>query len=331
MEESGPFRYLLEPFTRFDKRFFRTIASFLTVSFLILFSSVNFFSNLLPAPISLYLRLNPGVIGPAINFAVIWICMLWLGRKPLSDGEGITSVVQIACQRFYWSWILVWFSWSIFYGYLLVEELAIANWTIFRDPWVWSAIQNSLNNVQTAFFLLCYFFLAWPIVATARKTQFQPSTIIVPLFAVVATLASFECLAAGFTPHFYPEYASYFEMVSAFSAGIAIALLASRLGSLYIGRATPAISLIFLYALLQTGYSTFRLHPVLREIILMLAVPLKIWMFLFVRWIMTRGRLAFYFHESVILNKQIDQDWGQFQKGVLPGRGDFPVTTIKEK
>jgi hypothetical protein len=262
-----------------------------------------------------YLVAHPSVIPPTVNFIVIGVLLLWLGKRPFISIE--YSSASLACMRFYWSWTGVWVTWFFFYGYLLVEELSFVNWGTLLSPWLWSAVQNSLNNIQTGFVILCYFLLAWPIAASVDKIEFQPSTVIIPLFAGVVALASFECLTAGFTPHFYPEHTYYFEVFSAFAGGVAIALFASRLGSLFTGRVTLSISLLLIYALLQIGYSAFRLHPILKEIVLMLAIPLKIWMFIFVRWLMTGGRLLFYFQESIFLHSRINDDWMKFSKNMI--------------
>lgn len=315
-ESSGPFKYALDLFTRIDRKFFRILFSLLLLAICLLCAPLFLSLGYFPPSIQQFLVTHPGVMGPGLNLITILILSFWLGKRQYLKGGSRSPITQ-ACDRFYVSWCFVWISWLIFYLYVLIEGLLDSSGSILERPLVLSAIQNSLNNLQTVCFILCYFFMSWPIVAAARKSDFRPLSVVVPLISAVVTIGSFECLSSAFAPHFYPQVAIYFEIFSAFIGGVAIALFASRLGSLLTGPVTISISLLFLYALVQTGYSIFRIQPVFQESILLLVIPLKVWLFVFVRWFMDSGRLMFYFHESIHLQGSIDDDWNRFRVRVL--------------
>lgn len=311
MEENELRRYLSRHFRRYDDTTLKIIISALILVASFLFAAVVPIRSTLSPDVSSFVTQHTSIIPPAINFILICILLFWLGKPPLLS-EGYLNASR-ATQRFYYAWVVVWLLWFLFYAYLLTEELVRSVWGGFDHPLLWSAVQNSFNNLQTASVLLCFFFLAWPIAAAARGTEFQASSIIVPLIAMVLLLTSFECFAAIFAPAFYPEHANDFRAISAFGAGVTLALFASRLGTLFSGRVTLSIAILLVYALIQTGYGAFESVPSIKTESLVAVIPLKIWLFIFVRYLITRGRLLFYFQEMISLNQRIHEDWRQFQ------------------
>ena len=323
MEEVTFLEYVVESLTR-PTKFIKALGSALALILSYFTITTTFLQNYIPQSVQQFFFDNPSIRPPAFNWIVVVVLFFWLRKKPTSTAEedGPQTNDSRACKRFYWSWMCVWISWFIFYSYLWVEEWLLIRWKVkvFADPWIWSGIQNSLNNLQTSFMFLCYLLMALPIVAAAKQIQkFQPSTVVVPLFAVLVALISIECLSAGFTQDFYSAYAIYFELFSAFAGGVTIALLASRLGYLSSGEISISLIIFLLYALIQTGYSAFRSHFGIKEDVLLLAIPMKIWLFVYVRWIMTRGGLAFYFDESIKVEKQIKSDRPTFMAQLKPG------------
>jgi hypothetical protein len=316
MKEDGFPAYVLEIFRDLNK-FAKATLSALAIVLPALVLGQDFFRRVLPDQARELIEHNHQLVGPALNAITIGVLLLWLGRGPFYGSRAKDTSVRLACKRFYYAWICAWAVWFLFYVFLLVEEWLLIDWHHFDSPLIWHAVENSFNNLQTGSMLLCYAFLAWPIAAAVKKEEFEAHTVVVPLFAAVTILAAAECVLAGLTKTWYVNHAYLFQSSSAFLAGIAIALIASRLSYLFIARVPISLIALLFYALIQTGYSAFESHPSIKAVVLFAAVPLKIWMYVFVRYVMTRGRILFYFDEMIKLHPLLERDWDTFKGGEL--------------
>lgn len=262
---------------------------------------------------------NPGLVPPIVNAVAIVVLLFWVRTPPYLGVLSSLPNSAAAAMRFFQAWRLVWWMWLLFYAYLILEALLFeeSRMALLPDPGWASVMRNLLNNVHTACIVSCYFLLAWPIVAAVDPTKAEPDHLVIPLVALVLSAACLEVLFAGLWPLQRPLISMYAEVLSALAAGIAVAMLASRLSGLYADRVPLGMALLFVYALVQMGYVAFPNHPILKQVVLWSVLPLKVWLFVFVRWAMMSGKLTFYYRESLEFHQRVRSDWEAFRAGTL--------------
>jgi len=118
--------------------------------------------------------------------------------------------------------------------------------------------------------------------------------------------------------HPLPQLA--FMLVSGLAAGVGVALLVGRFESTYLRTPQPILVLLYIYALIQATYGLYNSNlyvgkladanpHVVRIAISIVFLVLKLVLFAFVTWLMTGGRLMFYFDNIRPVVKGADAEW----------------------
>ncbi len=156
--------------------------------------------------------------------------------------------------------------------------------------------ENTLNNLQTLTLFLAYFSLvhgAAPRGAASPSPKAHGLTTV----AVLAAAEFFMVLADVSQVWLKP-----FAAVSAIAGGTLMALFVSRLESRRFRGLTPVITLLLLYAVLQSGWALERNanEPEYVSILLYFTyLVLKLLLFGYVTWILQSGIMLYYFHTDI--------------------------------
>lgn len=109
-----------------------------------------------------------------------------------------------------------------------------------------------------------------------------------------------------------------FYCISGLVNGIVLAMLIGRLDSKFINLPTTFIMVLFLYPALQPLFVVFGEHPVLTRILVGLSLVCKIYFFLLMYYIITTGRVMFYFYGFTELGNRINAIYeNQFEVIIL--------------
>lgn len=253
----------------------------------------------------------------AANLVVIMILLtVVISARPL-DSEKFRRESR-AALRFYKVWAVVWIVWFLLYAVSMLSNL-IPVQLARENHWIdyWGITLNLLNNIQSALILQCYFLLSPPVVREREVGSFI--SIVRPLLSSLLLLFVAE-LGTRTLLQDQPWVGMFFSLVSSVGAGLSLALLTGRFQSEKFGTPTFVLTLFYLNAVLQT---VFLLQDVsLQMFILWITIPLKLILFLFVYWLLTSGRLHFYFYRAAD-TLLTESRWSKFLGDLMESDSSF--------
>jgi len=99
-----------------------------------------------------------------------------------------------------------------------------------------------------------------------------------------------------------------FDWISGFGQGTAIALLVSRLGSLYVGAPVVVTSLLYLYAVIQGGWPALTSNARPESLLTFVALGLKCLFFMLISWLLTQKLIVFYMRRARELDGVVQEE-----------------------
>jgi len=164
----------------------------------------------------------------------------------------------------------------------------------------WSILINCLNNAQSAVILLLFWVLAFP-----RDIR-QPFMII--LVVIVGTT---------FTALLDLAFTGSMDLLGGLFAGVALALWVGRLDSKFL--MTPPITIValYFYSILQSMWFVFEKENEWVLVIAGLAMMLKVVIYLVCSWLLSSGRLLYFFQEMRLLYGLADEKEGDPMYGLV--------------
>ncbi|MCG8459455.1 MAG: helix-turn-helix transcriptional regulator [Holophagales bacterium] len=254
---------------------------------------------------------------PGVHFLVILVLLLRLPRADVGPRleEGAPAGLRIALTaaadlRRHWG--RAWFFWLVLYLLLTVGA--------FLDPAIggpgeptaggrWLTVAfNLAQNGTTVMLFLAYEVVARPTVEAdlSRKQVLPPEAWLA--LAVLPTVLEAGVLLLG---HAWPVQQS-FGWLSGFAQGTALALLAGRLDSKYIGPPALLVASLYVYAAIQGAWPVFQARPELMLVLTFLALVLKGLLFLFVEWLFQSRILLYYLERLRVLDEDVRRGRREF-------------------
>lgn len=271
-----------------------------------------------------------------ITFLAICVLVLvgWNLRSPHSRGALERS--HEAVKQFHYLWVMQWCLWLCLYGLLAFHAILQINHPETKTLPVnlfLSVAEDVFSNAQTTLFVICYLVLSRETLAESAATKkFRPTKFWMPAMALLVMAIFTELVAAsviGETQQFTIVTRSLIGLASA----VGMAMFVGRLESRFFGAPASVIVALYFYAALQVFYVLFELPQdealpewvaqaysalmLVKPIVVALALPLKVLLFLVVYWALTTGRLLFYFEEFLRVIRGVDGKWKQFQDDIV--------------
>lgn len=144
----------------------------------------------------------------------------------------------------------------------------------------WEMLLNCLNNAQSAVILLLFWVLTFP-----RDTK--------QLFMIVLVVVLGTTVSALLDLAFKGSM----DLIGGLFAGVAIALWVGRLDSKFLMAPQLAIVALYFYAILQATWFVFHEESDRVLVIAGLAMVLKVVIYLVSSWLLSSGRLLYFFQE----------------------------------
>jgi hypothetical protein len=234
-----------------------------------------------------------------------------------------------SCGRFWWywrgvlaTWLLFYFAKAMQYTHGVTHPTDPFSWFI-SQPWLqWlkaDAVLDAINLLEAIFLFGVYVEMV-EVTVLRRSNSSHPearslpwglmpgATIVVGLVAVLRFVD--------------PGRANWWTIAGALLVGISMALFVGRFESRFIGAPLLVTPFLFLYAILQTVYPLFphgeHASIDVQEflgVVIIVALALKILMFVVVDWLWSGGKLLFYMvHERELMEgpKQVNKEWSRF-------------------
>ncbi len=230
------------------------------------------------------------------------------GLKDRGPAREKLQRLEEGADKFTDLWSRAWACWALLYFGLGVS-LLLQDWFPNLDLWAMAPLKNFLNNMQTAFFLMCFRELRKP-------THHDKSS---PLFAailIVVVVAVFEALflipGNPVRDNLGLPLSKVLGWASGCIGGTAIALLVGRLETKLIDAPVLMTTLFYLYASIQGAFPFLTNDSYLTLVFTSLAFLFKLLLFLFMAWLIQSGVLQFYFSKMLELDDRTPEQRREF-------------------
>ena len=255
-----------------------------------------------------------GVHGAVILLLTTRLPRAEVGPRLLEKApRGLRIAVTAAGDvRRYWG--LVWIFWLVLYG--LLTASAVFGWNVFdrygepmTDTQRWLTILLHLTqNAATLMIFLAYEVMARPTVEVdlSRKQMLPLEAWLA--FALLPSVLETGVLLLG-QPWAVQQGFGWF---SGFAQGTALALLAGRLDSKYIGAPTAIIASLYVYAAIQGAWPALLGQDGLMVPLTLLALALKCLLFLLMEWLFESRILLYYLERLRVLDEDVRQSRRSF-------------------
>ena len=243
------------------------------------------------------------------------VCMvlLFLIPKPRAD-QNISRRAAAATEQFIEAWERLWLCWVLLYLVFCAKETcAIIAPAAATSPY-WSCGLNLANNLQTMVLVMVYLVIAKSTVDPNRTTSRLPWNRGIALLAFATALHLLATVAAVYVPvasalRAIIDFAVIcIPWASAIASGLAMALVVGRLDSKFANPPTWAVTLLYLYALIQVLWERFGQDPVVEIVVISAALMLKCLLFLVVAWMLQSGVLFFYLDRLAYLITNVENE-----------------------
>jgi hypothetical protein len=243
------------------------------------------------------------------------VCMvlLFLIPKPRTD-QSISRRAAAATEQFIEAWEKLWLCWVLLYLVFCARETcAVVAPSAAESPF-WSCGLNLANNLQTMVLVMVYLVISKSTVDTNRSNSKLPWTRGIALLALASVLHLLATVAAVYVPATSTlrpivDFAvKCIPWASAIASGLAMALVVGRLDSKFADPPTWAVTLLYLYALIQVLWERFGQDPVVETVVISAALMLKCLLFLIVAWMLQSGVLFFYLDRLAYLITNVESE-----------------------
>ena len=214
---------------------------------------------------------------------------------PLRDRFVKLQIAIEATKDFRRYWIGGWVCWGGLY-------LAMAS---IPHPWGWRTrfLLNLVQNATTVCFVMSFLVLSARTIDESRRRKWWPRLL---GLAILVSLALPELLVGSLAGEWSGR--EVFDWISGFSQGTAIALLVSRLGSLYVGAPVVVTSLLYLYAVIQGGWPALTSNARPESLLTFVALGLKCLFFMLISWLLTQKLIVFYMRKARELDGVVQEE-----------------------
>jgi hypothetical protein len=259
------------------------------------------------------------------------VCMvlLFLIPKPRTD-KNISRRAAAATEQFTEAWERLWLCWVLLYlVYCARETCAIIAPSAAASPF-WSCGLNLANNLQTMVLVMVYLVIAKSTVDTNRATSRLPWSRGIALLAfatalhLMATVAALYVPAASALRPIIDLAVICIPWVSAIASGLSMALVVGRLDSKFSDPPTWAVTLLYLYALIQVLWERFGQDPVVENVVISAALMFKCLLFLIVAWMLQSGVLFFYLDRLAYLITNVENEREKYLSTLWRKSGSSP-------
>jgi hypothetical protein len=225
------------------------------------------------------------------------ILLLFLGLPdPQVDPDRSPDDTE-AARHFYRYWCAMQGAWVLLYLALFCatvspSELSLGCFTMPGDRHspIWETVTHFMVNLNTFFFVMCFFTLHDPPYTSSKEESIVTSARAIGMTIVVAlTTAEMLCYVYDWS-----RQIEYLKWITGFGGGVALALLVGRLESNFLNPPLLLITLLYLYAVIQGAMATVGAAEDLERVLLYLALALKSLLLLFVAWILESDLLLNY-------------------------------------
>jgi len=172
-------------------------------------------------------------------------------------------------------------------------------------PWGWKTrfLLNLAQNATTVFFVMAYLVLSARTIDESRRRKWWPRLL---GLGILVGLTLPELFVGSFAGEWSGR--ELFDWISGFSQGTAIALLVSRLGSLYLGAPVVVTSLLYLYAVIQGGWPALTSNARPESLLTFVALGLKCLLFMLISWLLTQKLIVFYMRKARELDGVVQEE-----------------------
>lgn len=214
--------------------------------------------------------------------------------------------IEEQAEHFKGLWRKTWFCWVLLY-FVLSASLALKGWLTEEQLWFVTPFKNTLNNIQTVFFVMCFRELRYP---THEKDsplfEAVSVTILIGLCELIFLIPSIPIHVFGLA---FSKGVGWF---SGCVGGAAIALLVGRLETKLINAPVLITTLFYFYASIQGAFPFLAAGPYLTLVFTSLAFLFKLLLFAFMAWVIQSGVLQFYFKKMLELDDKSPQERRSF-------------------
>lgn len=226
----------------------------------------------------------------------------WLDRVPDLSEERKEKAIK-ACHRIRLNLVAVFILWTMYY--LLSSIALFSGQEAPPSDWV---IKISLSALTALVIFWLYLELSK---LTVRSTSAPaPPDDEASVHRLVSAGIFFAMIGLAWFAHErdWVVIVRLVDLLVACLSGIALCLVVGRLGNEYIDPGPAALSLLYLYGVIQPAAALFRDDALVYLIATTLALPLKVLFWLICVWAFTTGVLAEYVYEvRAILEKQANR------------------------
>lgn len=273
-------------------------------------------------------------IPSTMTFFVIGV-LIFIGHKHVGPyRKGALKRSHAAVNQFYHWWLIQWVVWLFFYGFIagrMILQLKSGN---VQDPKLdvgLNILEDILSNTQTTLFVICFVILSRETLAESAGDAFRATRFwMLPVIFLIAAIF-FEIIAAFFLWS-WPAFTVVTRSLIGLAAAVSMAMFVGRLESRFFSVPAKVIGSLYLYAALQVFYVFFEVPGasnlpegliqardallLVKPMVVSVALPLKVLLYLVVYWALTTGRLLFYFEEIMDIFRTIDGRWNKFKEGI---------------
>lgn len=201
------------------------------------------------------------------------------------------------------SWLWVWLTWVCFYALQVLAEFLITNSPGSAEKSLFDFLEWLAFGANSLMFLSC-FLVMWRVTVDENA---QPTYSMAPYFAFAFVIALVDLAVRGL--HVDPRW---LDGLNGGLGAVVLAMFVGRLESKYINAPISVIVLLYFYAAIQPLYFAYQGDKVFHDIILLIALFLKVVLFTTVLWAMESGRLLFYMARVRSLQDHVEGDRGVF-------------------
>lgn len=244
----------------------------------------------------------PWIFPCLFGFQALYVALLYsVVPAPVTD-RSLASRASRAAEQFVQAWKRVWLFWILLYA----AFAAISSWEVSRIaanepttgwlPWdLAMAAENLLSNLVTAALIMCYIVVSRKTVDLGDSRESLPwkyALLAVMVIAAAEVLARLG-VSAG-VGQWLGGLPSVVKWITALASGLTLALFVGRLDSKLIRPPVVVVTLLYLYAVMQTGWIKFEESRATMALLTNAALFLKTLLFVFVAWLLRSGILLFY-------------------------------------
>lgn len=241
--------------------------------------------------------------------------------------EDLNDPIEIAYnaeKEFLKYWRYFWV--ALFLLYVFWTIIQLANNQIHQSD-VLSLVDTFFNNLAASFLFLCYFSLTKITIKLDDSNIDENEHVVdysMKIYLLLATLTIIHlvCYLLSFQGYLLYNVKTiniFFKGISGLLFSLSIATLIGRLDSKFLNSPSSVIFILYSYAAIQPLFVFFDAPIFSNKMIftLYLGLTLKIFFYLFVRWIYQTKRLFFYFLRARKLHFNINTNWNNIKNHLV--------------